>query len=391
MNRIYSVAQARRSAKRMLPRVVFDYIDGGAEDEVTMRANEEAFDRVALRPRMASGVSSPDLAVGVLGASLSLPVILAPCGLTRVMHPEGAVAGARAAESRGTLSVLSAVAGSSIEEVAAESRGPMWYQLYAAGGRAEAGALIDRARDAGFGALVVTVDTPMTGKRERDLRHGVSVPLRLDARGAVRLAADVASKPVWVGGMLRAALDARRVRSSASVRDRLGAVGSVAADGSPFTWSDVEWFREHWQLPLVVKGILTGDDARRAVERGADGVVVSNHGGRQLEGAPATLRCLPEVVEAVGSEAEVLMDGGIRRGGDVVKALALGAKAVLIGRPYLYGLAYGGQRGVERVLDVLSEEMERTMTLMGCHAVAKLDSNWLQPEPGAAGVLPGSS
>ncbi len=429
--RILNVADARKRARRTLPAVVFDYIDGAAEDEVTMAANAEALRRLAFRPQMAGQLTETRLGTTVLGTPLSLPVILAPCGLVRLMHPDGAAGVARAATSRGTVSVLSTVAGADPQAVADEAPGAKWFQLYAPGGRAQAGAAVDRVRDAGYGALVVTVDTPVLGNRERDLRNGVRNPLRIDARVVARLGPQIAARPGWaarmalhawrtgaIGGVSRigGTSGSRRVAGApgpapvADAGDGAGRTGAAGTDGrdsiadqataaalagsaagavaaagtvamlaSPFTWADVAWLRERWAGPLVVKGVLSGVDAARAADAGADAVVVSNHGGRQLDGAPATIDVLPEVVDAVGTRVEVLVDGGIHRGGDVVKALALGAKAVLVGRAYLYGLAVAGEPGVARVLDILRNEMTRTLGLLGCPDVTDLDPSWLQP------------
>jgi isopentenyl diphosphate isomerase/L-lactate dehydrogenase-like FMN-dependent dehydrogenase len=372
--RLHSVADARRAARRRLPTVVFDYVDGAADDEVTMRRNEEAFTAVEFRPKMASGMTEPRLATSVLGRSIELPVLLAPCGLVRLLHPDGAAGVARAADTRGTVSVLSTVAGTAVEAVAGEASTPLWFQLYAAGGLPEADTLCERAAGAGAEALVVTVDTPVLGNRERDVRHGVAPPLRVDAHNVVPLGAQVLARPRWA-----VQLGATGIRLSRRGAGPSGhGSGMLSAVASPFSWDDVAHLRTRWRGPLVVKGILSGDDARRAVDCGADALVVSNHGGRQLDGAPATLRALPGVVSAVGGHAEVLVDGGIRRGSHVVAALCLGARAVMIGRPYLYGLAAAGELGVERILDILGAEMRRTMVLMGCTSVDELGQEWLE-------------
>jgi isopentenyl diphosphate isomerase/L-lactate dehydrogenase-like FMN-dependent dehydrogenase len=376
--RLHSVRDARRVARRKLPAVLFDYVDGAADDEVTMRRNEDAFAAVAFRPKMASGDTQPRLGVTVLGKTLDFPVLLGPCGLVRLLHPDGPAGVARAAASKGTVSVLSTVAGSPVEEVAEESRAPVWFQLYSAGGLAEADALSDRAAAAGVEALMITVDTPTLGNRERDVRHGVAPPLRLDAHNAVPLGVQALARPRWAAQL--AATGIKLSRRGADPSEHGG--GLLSSVASPFSWDDVEHLRRRWDGPFLVKGVLSATDARRAVDAGADAVVVSNHGGRQLDGAPATLRVRPEVVAAVGGDAEVLIDGGIRRGSHVVAALALGARAVLVGRPYLFGLAAAGERGVERILDILRTEMRRTMVLMGCSSVDQLGPDWLEvPSP----------
>jgi L-lactate dehydrogenase (cytochrome) len=375
-SRLHSVRDARGAARRRVPTVVFDYVDGGADDEVTLRRNAAAFAGVTFRPRMAGGPFEPHLETTVLGNRLALPVLLAPCGLVRLLHPDGPTGVARAAAARGTVSVLSTVAGRPVEEVAAAAQVPMWFQLYAAGGLPEADRLCDRAIDAGVEALVVTVDTPALGNRTRDVRNGVAPPLRIDAHNAVPLGLQVLHRPLWA-----AQLAATGIRLSARGAGPAGhGSGMLQAVASPFSWDDVAHLRGRWPGPLVVKGILNGPDARRSVEVGADAVVVSNHGGRQLDGGPATLDVLPEVVDAAGRDAEVLVDGGIRRGSHVVAALALGARAVMIGRPYLYGLAAAGEAGVVRVLEVLETEMRRAMVLLGCRSVDDLDPSWLEAD-----------
>jgi L-lactate dehydrogenase (cytochrome) len=375
LERIFNVADARRAAKRAIPRVVFDYIDGGAEDEVTMHENEAAFRALSFRPRMAADAQDPDLATTVFATPLSMPVLLAPCGLVGLMHPDGAIGAARAAADAGIVSVLSTVAGTAPEEVAEGSSGPKWFQLYKLGGLGAADELVERAQASGYEALVITVDTNVLGRRERDVRHGVTIPLKIGPRTAMRLGPQMAARPRWAYRFGRQRLAQRQ---AGATRHHVPDM-----DASPYSWADIEHLRARWTGPLLVKGVLTGDDARRALQSGADGVIVSNHGGRQLEGAPATVRVLPEVVDAVGSEAVVLVDSGVRRGGDVVKALALGADAVLIGRAYLYGLAAGGQAGVARILDLLRAEMARTMALMGCPSVSALDRDWISLEPEA--------
>ncbi|MGC8464059.1 MAG: alpha-hydroxy acid oxidase [Acidimicrobiales bacterium] len=383
-SRITSVAEARRLAARVLPRALFDYIDGAADDELTMVRNEEAFRRVGFRPRMATPTSEPRLGVELLGRTLSLPVLLAPCGLAVAVHPDGPGGVARAARARGTVSVLSAVAGVSPEQVGAalgEGERPLWYQLYAPGGRAEWEPLVDRVAAAGYEALMVTVDTPALGNRERDRRNGISGSMSASVRGAALLAAQVAVRPGWAARMGRALVASRRQGTDGPT------VGLVAAGGSPFTWDDVAALVERWNGPVVVKGILGGPDARRALDAGAAAVVVSNHGGRQLDGAPATLDVLPEVVAEVAGAVPVLLDSGVRRGGDVVKAMALGAAAVLVGRPYLYALAVAGQAGVERLVGLFRADLVRTLVLLGCPGVDALGPEWVAGAPEGSGTV----
>jgi len=380
-----NVAEARTRARRILPRVVFDYIDGGADDEVTMAENVEAFRRLTFRPRMGLDIGEPELRTSVLGTEVSMPLLLSPCGLVRLMHPEGAAGAGRAANSRGTIWTLSTVAGSSMEEVA-DTGGHRWFQLYAGHGRTEAAEMMKRAEASGYEALVVTIDTPALGNRERDTRNGVTSPLRLDARAAIALGPQVLARPRWALRMMRDGVSMlgspRRSSGGAQPTGGVAAAGAVAMLASPFTWDDVAWIRGQWRKALLVKGVLTGVDAVAAADAGADGVIVSNHGGRQLDSAPATASVLPEVADAVSGRIEVLVDGGIRRGGDVVKALAMGARAAMIGRPYLYALSVAGQCGVEEILDVMRTEMSRTMRLLGCASVAELDRSYLDSAKG---------
>jgi isopentenyl diphosphate isomerase/L-lactate dehydrogenase-like FMN-dependent dehydrogenase len=363
----------------VLPRVLFDYIDGGADDEVTLRENRRAFEDLTFRPRQATYVR-PNLATTVLGEGIGFPVLLAPCGQARLAHPDGEIGAARAAVAAGTVSVVSAAAGTTLEDVAGGAGGPCWFQLYFMRGRDGAEVLVQRAQDAGYTVLVVTVDTAVVGNRERDIRNGVVLPMRANTRNALRFAPQLLSHPRWFARFARDGLpfeipNARHLGPGGSATPPAGI--DTALITAPPTWTDIAWLREQWRGPLVVKGVLTGDDARRAVDVGAQAVVVSNHGGRQLDGAPATIRVLPETARAVGADAEVLLDGGIQRGTDVAKALALGARAVLVGRAYLYGLAVGGEAGVRQVLKVLRAELERTLRLIGCASVADLDASWV--------------
>jgi L-lactate dehydrogenase (cytochrome) len=369
------VADLRKLARRRLPRVAFDYLDGGAEDEVTLSRNRAAFDRWALVPRTLVDVGKIDLATSVLGQRIDLPVVLAPCGLARLLHRDAEVAAARAAHRAGTAHVLSTMGSTSIEDLAGHTSGPLWYQIYVWRDRGLLRGFLERAREHGYRAVCLTVDSPVVGRRERDLR-GNTEPPRLNARTAL----DACLHPAWTFGLLRGPrLGLPNVLPG--VKGDLGRLGRRAGQSfdPTLTWSDLEWMVQQWQGPFAIKGIQSASDARRAVDCGVGAVIVSNHGGRQLDHAPATLDVLPEIVEAVGDRAEVLVDSGVRRGSDVVKALALGARACLVGRAYLYGLAAGGEAGVDRALALLRAEIERVLALVGCASPADLDASWLRP------------
>ncbi len=378
VSRAVNIADLRAMAKRRLPRSVFDYIDGGAEDEITLRENRRAFEEIAFRPRCGVKVADPDLRVRVLDHALSMPVILAPVGYLRMMHPAGEPAAARAAGDAGTLYILSTVSGHRLEDVKAATTGPAWYQLYLTGGREAATAAIERARTAGFSALVITIDTCVAGMRERDVHNGTPQLLGDDALARLPFLPQVLARPRWLLDFLRDGgvhpLPNILVPGEGPLplRDVSTTLGRVS-----FTWDDLPWIRETWPGPIVFKGVLTGDDARRCVDNGAAAVVVSNHGGRQLDSSPATLRVLPEIVDAVNGRAEVLLDGGVRRGADVVKALCLGACAILIGRAYAYGLGAAGEAGVRRALEILRADLVRTLKLLGCASIAGLDRSYV--------------
>jgi L-lactate dehydrogenase (cytochrome) len=361
-------------ARRRLPRAVFDYMDGGAGDEVTLRENCRAFQEVVLRPHHAVAIEKCDLRARILGHDISFPVILAPVGYSRLIHTEGELAAARTAGEFGTAFILSTVSGHKLEKVKAASVGPVWYQLYLIGGREAGEAAIERARVAGFSALVITLDTAVAGMRERDVRNGVKELLGKSLFAKIPYAPDVLLHPRWLAAFL---LDGGVPHLENVVLPGKGPMPmmdvAAALARSVITWEDLRWLRKLWPGPLVVKGVLTGDDARRAIDGGADGVVVSNHGGRQLDTVSASLRALPEVVAAVNGQAEVLMDGGVRRGTDVVKAICMGAKAVLVGRAYAYGLGAAGPAGVARALEILRTDVERVLRLMGCASLAELN------------------
>jgi L-lactate dehydrogenase (cytochrome) len=372
------VADLRSLARRRLPKVVFEYLDGGAEGELTLRENCRIFEEVTFRPRHAVAVPASDLRTRVLGVDLSLPVLLAPVGYSRLMHSEGEVAAARAAGAAGTGYILSTISGHPMEDVKAASSGPVWYQLYLLGGRAAAEASIQRAKKAGFSALVLTIDTVVAGMRERDYRNGMKELLGANLLAKIPHLRQFLARPGWLTHFL---LDGGipplpNVVIPGEGPMPLVDVAAALADAA-VTWADLQWIREVWSGPIVVKGILTADDARRAVDEGAAAIVVSNHGGRQLDCVPATLRVLPEVVAAVNGKIEVLMDGGIRRGSDVIKAICLGARAVLIGRAYAYGLGAAGQAGVARALEILRIDAERTLKLLGCPSLAALNGSYV--------------
>ena len=376
--RVVSIDDFRPLARRRLPRAVFDYLDGGAEGEVTLRENCRAFEDVTFRPRHAVAYANCELCTRVLGFDLSLPFLLAPVGYSRLMHPGGEVVAARAAGAAGTAYILSTISGHKLEDVKAGSIGPVFYQLYLMGGRGAAEAVIDRARVAGFSALVVTIDTPVSGMRERDFRNGMKELVSGGLLAKVPFIPELLSHPGWLISFLRdgGLPGLPNVVIPGQGPMTLVDIGAALASAA-VTWADLGWIREHWGGPIVVKGVLTGDDARRSVDEGAAAVVVSNHGGRQLDCVPASLRALPEVVKAVNGQVEVLMDGGIRRGTDVVKAICLGARAVLCGRAYAYGLAAAGEAGVERAIEILRTDVERTLRLLGCPSIAALERSYV--------------
>ncbi|QXJ23433.1 alpha-hydroxy-acid oxidizing protein [Actinomadura graeca] len=369
----------RRLARRRVPRMVYDFIDGGAEGERTLGLNRLAFERHVLNPKVLSGASAPSTGVRVAGQHLDIPVMLAPTGLSRLAGRSGETAAARAAERAGTVSVVSSASSVPVEKVAAAASTPQWFQLYPWGDWSLTMELLERARRARCTTLVVTVDVPVTGSRERDLRNGLTIP----PRPTVRTALDVLRRPRWMLGLATGPRITMANLTGLSHR-RNGSASSLARLNldllnPSYDWHDLARLRREWPGPLFVKGILDPDDARRAVETGADGVIVSNHGGRQADGVPASLDALPAIAGAVADRCEVLVDGGVRRGSDVLVALALGAKACLIGRPWMYGLAAAGEAGVDRVLHILTTEIRRTMTLIGCADVADLDRGRLRP------------
>jgi L-lactate dehydrogenase (cytochrome) len=365
--RCQTIADLRALAKRTVPQPVFEYADGAAWDEVTVRRNRSGFERVELLPRMLVDVSSIEMATTALGREIALPVIAAPTGMTGLTHPDGEGAIARAAHAMGTIYTQSALSSLSIEEVAATAPGPKWFQLYVMTDRVIAFDMLARASAAGYEALVLTVDVAVAGVRERDLRNRFSVPPRL----TLRAAAQGVLRPRWSRNFI-----ARPRLTPGNMSVSGGVTGHAAWVNRQFdptvTWDDLATLREHWNGPLVIKGIMRADDAARAVEHGVEGIIVSNHGGRQLDHAQATIEALPPIAEAVAGRAEIYLDGGVRRGTDIIKALALGARAVLVGRPLVYGLGAAGEAGARRAFELLRGELATALALAGYPRISEL-------------------
>ena len=373
----------RRIAKRRLPGGVFDYIDGGAEDERTMRANRQAFSNYRFKPRVLRDVSAVDTSVSVLGKTIPLPLVLAPTGFTRIADPQGELAVARAAQRAGLPYTLSTLSTRSIEEVAAANGdGRRWFQVYVWKDKGLLRDMVDRAAAADYEALVITVDTANLGRRERDVRRGFELPPKLGL-GTIL---DGAVHPSWTWRFVRAEpIRFANIASSSAATDQpegSSAVNLAETFATQFdarlSWDDIDWFRSVWNGPIVIKGIQTVDDARIAADVGVDAVALSNHGGRQLDDAPAALDLVAPVADAVGGRVEIICDGGVRRGSDIVKAVALGATACMAGRAYLYGLAAGGELGVDKVLDLFAGDVRRTMALLGAATVKELSGDYLE-------------
>ena len=375
---VVNIEDLRRLAQQRVPRSVFDYLDGGADAEVTLAENCRAFRDATFRPRNGVAAYNCKTSVSVLGQEIAFPAILAPVSYIRLMHPDGEPGVARAAGQAGTIYALPTISGHTMEVVKAASTGPLWYQLYLIGGRAAAEGAIDRARRAGYSALVLTLDTPASGNRERDPRSGMKELLAPALLPKARFLPNILAHPRWLAAFL---LDGGIPKMGNVVIPGKGPMDLVAVgpalSHAGASWEDLRWIREIWPGPIVAKGVLSSDDARRAVDKGAAAVVVSNHGGRQLDCVSASLRALPEVVEAVGGQVEVLMDGGVRRGADIAKALCLGARAVMIGRAYAYGLAAAGEAGVTRAIKILKDDLSLTLTLLGCPSIDALDGSYL--------------
>ena len=366
----FNVADVAELARRRLPRPIWNYLAGGADDEVSLGRNARSFEQFDLLPRMLTDVSHIDPSTTILGEPVKWPVLLAPTGMPALLNGAGERAIARAAARHGMLYAVSTLASTTIEDIAAAAVGPKCFQVYILRNKSITEELVDRARQAGFTSLCLTVDSVVGGNRERDWRSGMTMPPRLTLPNLV----DVLLHPRWLAQyLLTPRLHFANVEKHFTSGDRGNMVRFLGSQfATNITWSDLECLAKRWNGPIAVKGMMTGVTARQAVDAGATALVISNHGGRQLDRTPAPIEMLPEVVAAVAGRAEVLVDGGIRRGTDIVTAISLGAKACMIGRPFLYGLAAGGEAGVDRVLALLAGELTRCMTLMGCPTLRDL-------------------
>ena len=377
LKRAASVADLRRIAKRRLPGGVFDYIDGAAEDERTLAANADAFADTTFRPRVLRGLNKIDASATLLGRPLDYPLVLAPTGFTRIADPEGELAVARAADRAGIPYTLSTLSTRSIEDVRAVSTGRLWFQVYAWRDRGLVNEMIDRAAAADYEALVLTVDTAVLGRRERDVRRGFSLPPTIGPGTFI----DGALHPSWTLAFLRsepirfANVVGREVGDGASPVNLSDYINTQF--DPELSWDDVEWLRSVWSGPILLKGIQTVEDAVIAADRGVDAIALSNHGGRQLDGAPAAFSLVAPVADAVGGRTEIICDGGVRRGSDIVKAVAAGATAAMAGRAYLYALGAAGERGVDRLLEWFRSDIVRTMSLLGVGTIDELDRDLL--------------
>jgi len=380
---VINIKDLRRLARRRLPDAVFDYLDGAADDEVTLKDSERAFQEVIFKPRFAVATPVCDLGVTVLGQKLDLPFMLGPIGYSRLMHPRGELAASAAAGRHGTAYILSTLSGHRLEDVKAQSPGPTFFQLYLAGGRGAAEAGIARAKAAGYKALFVTIDTPVGGNRERDARNGMKPLMGKNPFAKLPYLPNILAHPRWLAAFIADGM----VRPFPNVvipgSGPLAAIDVASAlESAQVSWTDLKWIREQWDGPIVMKGVMTADDARRSVDVGAQGIVISTHAGRQLDGVAGPLRVLPGIVEVVGDKIEVLFDGGIRRGSDVVKAMGLGAKAVLLGRGYAYGMAAAGDAGIERAIEIFRADIIRTLKLLGCSSISQVNADYVTTRPG---------
>ena len=375
---ITNIEDLRQLAKRRVPRMFYDYADAGSWTESTYRANETDFQQIKFRQRVAVNLENRSLRSSMLGQSVAMPVALAPTGLTGMQHADGEILAAQAAEKFGVPFTLSTMSICSIEDVAAHTSQPFWFQLYVMKDRDFINRLIDRAKAARCSALVLTLDLQVLGQRHKDIRNGLSAPPRLTLPNILNLA----TKPRWVMGMLQTPR-----RSFGNIVGHAKSVSDMSSLSSwtsqqfdlSLSWKDVAWIKERWGGKLIIKGIMDAEDARLAVASGADALIVSNHGGRQLDGAPSSIAALPAIVDAVGSEIELHMDGGIRSGQDVLRALALVAQGVYIGRPFLYGVGAMGRDGVSKCLEIIRNELDLSMAFCGLRDVTQVDKNILLP------------
>ncbi len=380
MKTAINLGDFRQRARRRLPRLVFDYLEGGADDESCLRRNRSAIDALQLRPALLRNVSTIDTSIELFGRRFPLPLAIGPTGLNSLIWPDGDLALAHAAAKADIPFALSTASNVRLERIPREAAGVNWFQLYVMGDRELAERMMKRAFDAGFSALILTADVPVSGYRERDARNGFRLPFKYSPG----LVFDAACHPRWLLGLLRGGMP-----GFANLNDPDAGPVSAQTQAALLTrtmdraldWDSLKWVRRHWSRPLIVKGVLDPEDARRAVAGGVDGLIVSNHGGRQLDCAQATIEVLPEVIDAVDGRVPVMIDSGFRRGSDVVKALALGARAVLVGRAMLYGLGADGERGASEVLRLLAEDITRTMTLMGAASIAELTRDRVLKKP----------
>ena len=376
--RIHNVEDYRGLAHKRLPRAVIDFIEGGAEDEITISRNRDSFENIHIIPRILTDVSVRDISTTILGTPVSSPIVLCPVGLATLAHPLGEVAAGIAAANKGIISTYSSSSSWNLEDIAAASSGVKWFQLYIWKDRKLTAEIVERARKSGYQALVLTVDVPISARRERDLRNGFTIP----PRPRVNQIGDLVQHFGWFYAQLKSEITGHKMSmgnftpENVGMRTRLKMLEVVNELFDPsITWSDVAWLKSIWNGPIVIKGIMTPEDAKLAIKAGADAIWISNHGGRQLDGVSGTIEVLPEIAKAVKGKAEIYLDGGVRRGSDIVKAIALGANACMIGRPYMYGLAANGAAGVESIIGILEIEMDATMALMGRPTIASLDSS----------------
>jgi L-lactate dehydrogenase (cytochrome) len=373
---ITNIEDLRQLARRRVPRALFDYVDRGSHDEISYKANSADLKAIRFRQRVLIDADNRSLGTTMLGEKVAMPVAIAPTGLTGLLHGNGEILAARAAEAAGIRFCLSTMSICSIEDVRAATKAPFWFQLYVFRDRGFSESVIERAKAAGCSALFVTVDLPLRGQRHADIKNGLEVPPRLTLRNAF----DIATKPSWALGVLMG-----KRKSFGNIDAYLKNKGGVWAAGrwandnfdASLSWNDVDWVRKIWPGKLVLKGVLDAQDAKRAADMGVDAIVVSNHGGRQLDGAPSTIAALPRIADAAGDRIEVLFDGGVRSGQDVLKALALGARGCMIGRAYLYGLAAMGEAGVTKALSLIGDELRVSMSLTGVREVAKVSRDIL--------------